>query len=225
MMPKYKPKPTGSGELSQHLYTITVAITELHASRPRKDFTHTHTHTHYMALSHQYSISSFAMLEVLSCLHLPVLCCLCCNVVWFCCDLEACNLVTTTTDQWSNLITLSSMQAHTLTFNMFPYERVIHDVTTVLLQNSLKLIDVIVLVGGDKVCHSQYLGIILVRFCFLWVKRVDARLHEPKTKKFSQAILKTSFSSCEKILFKHSLLWKQSLSMGPLPSQFSASYK
>jgi hypothetical protein len=42
------------------------------------------------ALSHQYSI---ATLRVLSCLHSPGLRCSCCNVVRFCCDLEAYNLV------------------------------------------------------------------------------------------------------------------------------------
>jgi hypothetical protein len=47
------------------------------------------------ALSHQNSIASFATLQVLSCLHSLGLRCSCCNVVRFCCDLEACNLVTT----------------------------------------------------------------------------------------------------------------------------------
>lgn len=130
----------------------------------------------------------------------------------------------------NNLVILSSMQAWTLTFNMFPYERVIHDVTTVLLQNSLKLVDVIVLVGWDKVCHSKYLRIILVRFCFLRVKRVDARLHEPKSKKVIQAYLlfwRLHWAVGNDV--RNSLpLWKwnipyyenKGLSMGPLRSQF-----
>jgi hypothetical protein len=45
------------------------------------------------ALSQQYSVVSFATLRVLSCLYSPGLCS-CCNVVRFCCDSEACNLVT-----------------------------------------------------------------------------------------------------------------------------------
>jgi hypothetical protein len=44
----------------------------------------------------QYTVSSFDTLRVLSCLYSPGLCCSCCNVERFCCDLEACNLVTAT---------------------------------------------------------------------------------------------------------------------------------
>jgi hypothetical protein len=55
-----------------------IAVTKLHVSRSRKDFTPPYP------------------LRVLSCLHLPGLRCLCCNVVRFCCDLEACNLVMAT---------------------------------------------------------------------------------------------------------------------------------
>jgi hypothetical protein len=44
-----------------------------------------------MAPSHRYSVASFATLRVMSCLHSPGLLCSCCNVVRFCCDLEACN--------------------------------------------------------------------------------------------------------------------------------------
>jgi hypothetical protein len=57
------------------------------------------------ALNHQYS---FATLRVLSCLHSPVLRCSCYNVVRFCCDREACDLVTATvklsltTQKWDN---------------------------------------------------------------------------------------------------------------------------
>jgi hypothetical protein len=49
-----------------------------------------------LALSQQDSVDSFATMRVLRCLHSPGLRCSCCNVVRFCCDLEACNLVTTT---------------------------------------------------------------------------------------------------------------------------------
>jgi hypothetical protein len=48
------------------------------------------------ARSQQYSVARFASLRVLSCLHSPGLRCSCCNVVRFCCDLEASNSVTTT---------------------------------------------------------------------------------------------------------------------------------
>jgi hypothetical protein len=44
----------------------------------------------------QHSVVSFAALLVLSCLHSPGLYCSCCNGVWLCCDLEACNLVPAT---------------------------------------------------------------------------------------------------------------------------------
>jgi hypothetical protein len=47
-------------------------------------------------LSQQYSVVSFATLRVMSCLHSSGLRCWCCNVVRFCCDLEAWNLVTAT---------------------------------------------------------------------------------------------------------------------------------
>jgi hypothetical protein len=48
------------------------------------------------ALRHKYSVGSFATLRVLSCLHSPGLRCSCWNIVRFCCDLEACNLLTAT---------------------------------------------------------------------------------------------------------------------------------
>jgi hypothetical protein len=48
------------------------------------------------AVGRQYSVASFTVLRVLSCLHLFGLRCSCCNVVRFCCDLEACSLVTAT---------------------------------------------------------------------------------------------------------------------------------
>jgi hypothetical protein len=54
-------------------------------------------HTPYRAaLSHEYSVASFATLQILSCLHSPGLRCSCCNIVQFCCTLEACNFVTAT---------------------------------------------------------------------------------------------------------------------------------
>jgi hypothetical protein len=80
---------------------IKVAINKLHASRPRKDFNPPPPSR--AALSQQYSVASFATLQVLSCLHSPGLRCSCCNVVRFCCDLEACNLMTATVDQFGEL--------------------------------------------------------------------------------------------------------------------------
>jgi hypothetical protein len=69
---------------------IIVAVTKLHASRPRKVF------TPLPRGAHQYSVAIFATLRVLRCLHSPGLRCSCCNVVRFCCDLESCNLVRAT---------------------------------------------------------------------------------------------------------------------------------
>jgi hypothetical protein len=46
--------------------------------------------------SHQHSVASFATLRVLNCLHSPGLCCSCCNIVRFCCGLDACSLLTAT---------------------------------------------------------------------------------------------------------------------------------
>jgi hypothetical protein len=69
-----------------------VTVTKLHASRPRKDYTPLIA----QLLSPQYSVGSFATLQVLSCLHSSDLCCSCCNGLWFLCDLEACNLVAAT---------------------------------------------------------------------------------------------------------------------------------
>jgi hypothetical protein len=48
------------------------------------------------ALRQQYNVTSFATVQVLSCLLSPWLCCLCCSGVQFCCDSEACNLVIAT---------------------------------------------------------------------------------------------------------------------------------
>jgi hypothetical protein len=55
-----------------------------------------HTTPYHMAKSHQYRVASFAALRILSSRYSPGLCCSCCNVVRFSCDLEACNLVTAT---------------------------------------------------------------------------------------------------------------------------------
>jgi hypothetical protein len=52
--------------------------------------------TYREALSHQYSVASIATLRVPNYLYSPGLCCSFCNVGRFCCDLEACNLVTAT---------------------------------------------------------------------------------------------------------------------------------
>jgi hypothetical protein len=70
-----------------------VAVTKLHASRSRKDF----TPPYRAALSQQYSVDSFATLRVLSCVHWPGLRCSCCNVERLCCDLEAYTLMTAST--------------------------------------------------------------------------------------------------------------------------------
>jgi hypothetical protein len=78
--------------MKQKVAPALVAVTKLHASRPRKDL----KKTYFAALSQQYSVASFATLLGLSCLHSSGLHCSCCNVVRFCCVLEACNLVTTT---------------------------------------------------------------------------------------------------------------------------------
>jgi hypothetical protein len=55
----------------------SVAVTKLHASRPQTDC----RLPCHVAVSRQYSVASFAMLLLLSCLHSPGLCCSCCNVV------------------------------------------------------------------------------------------------------------------------------------------------
>jgi hypothetical protein len=60
----------------------------MHASRSLKDFTNPPP-PYQAALSHQYSVASFATLRALICLHSPGLHCSCCNVVRYCCDLKA----------------------------------------------------------------------------------------------------------------------------------------
>ena len=50
---------------------------------------------------------------------------------------------------------------------MLPDERVLHDGLAVLLQDLLKVVDVIVLVGRHQVRHCQDLGVILVRLGLL----------------------------------------------------------
>jgi hypothetical protein len=69
-----------------------VAVTKLHASRPREDFTPPPPPLYRAARSQQHSAASLAALRVMSCLHswAPP------NVVRSFCDLEACNLVTAT---------------------------------------------------------------------------------------------------------------------------------
>jgi hypothetical protein len=69
-----------------------VAVTKLHASRSRKDF----SAPYRAALSQQYSVASFSKVRVLSCLYSSGLRCSCYNGVRFCYDLQACNLVTAT---------------------------------------------------------------------------------------------------------------------------------
>ena len=50
---------------------------------------------------------------------------------------------------------------------MFSDEGVLHDGLPVDLQDLLKVVDVIVLVGGHQVRHRQNLDVVLVRLCFL----------------------------------------------------------
>jgi hypothetical protein len=83
------------------------------------------------ALSQQYSVASFATVRVLSCLHSPGLRCSFCNVEWFFCDLEACNLVTAAI-AWQEKVRCNQMEhenwtAHDVTF----------DPTFVLIWNSI----------------------------------------------------------------------------------------
>ena len=54
---------------------------------------------------------------------------------------------------------------------MLPDECVLHDGLAVLLEDLLKVVDVVVLVGRHQVCHRQDLGIILVRLGFLQQNR------------------------------------------------------
>jgi hypothetical protein len=77
-----------------------VAATKLRASRPWEYFT-----PHCRAAASQwYCVASFATLLVLSCLHPPGLGCSRCNVARFCCDLEACSLVTTGVAEQQNKV-------------------------------------------------------------------------------------------------------------------------
>jgi hypothetical protein len=73
---------------SRHQIACFKATEVLHTSPPPP---------YRAAQSHKCtSVARFATLRVLICFHSPVPRCSCCNVVWFCCDLEACNLVTAT---------------------------------------------------------------------------------------------------------------------------------
>jgi hypothetical protein len=67
----------------------TVFVTKLYASSPWKDFTAPRTR----GSRSKYSVTSSAALRVLGCLHTLGLRFSRCGAVWFCCDLEACNLV------------------------------------------------------------------------------------------------------------------------------------
>jgi hypothetical protein len=71
------------------------------------------------AVSHKYSVSSFATLRVLSCLHSPGFRCSCCDVVRFFCDLEACNLVTATIVRTSRLA-LTRFSGILKLYDLFP---------------------------------------------------------------------------------------------------------
>jgi hypothetical protein len=88
--------PTNTWNNPLHTVQSNIVVgTKLHASRPRKDFTPPPPLLR-AALSQQFSVASFATLRFLRCLHSPGVCCSFCNVVRFYCDLEACNLLTTT---------------------------------------------------------------------------------------------------------------------------------
>jgi hypothetical protein len=101
-----------------HSPASIVAATKLHASRSRKDFI---PPLYLAALSQHYSVASLATLRIMSCAHLPGLCCSCCKVVRFCCDLEACNLVTDTIVQriWMCGLMLRQMDNFVLTHNRY----------------------------------------------------------------------------------------------------------
>lgn len=48
---------------------------------------------------------------------------------------------------------------HNYTFNVLPYERIIHDVTVICLQNLLKFSDVVILIGtlSERERESTYI--------------------------------------------------------------------
>jgi hypothetical protein len=71
---------------------IVAAVTNLQTSRPRKDFT---LFTDRPWIS-KYSVTSFATPRVLGYLYSPEIHCSWCDIVFYCCDLEVCNLVTVT---------------------------------------------------------------------------------------------------------------------------------
>ena len=77
---------------------------------------------------------------------------------------------------------------------MLPDEEVIHDVLSVILEDLLKLVDVVVLVGHDQVRHGQDLGVILVRLGLLRVERVDVGLHQPEKKQCAGVMIKSQKS-------------------------------
>ena len=61
---------------------------------------------------------------------------------------------------------------------MLSDEGIVHDRLPVLLEDFLKVVDVVVLVGGNQVGHGQDLRVVLVGFGLLGVKRIDSRLHQ-----------------------------------------------
>ena len=74
------------------------------------------------------------------------------------------------------------LQHRGLTLDVLPDKEVVHDVLSVVLEDLLKLVNVVVLVGHDQVRHGQDLGVILVRLGLLRVERVDVGLHQPGKK-------------------------------------------
>jgi hypothetical protein len=91
------------------------------------------------ALDQRYSVASFATLQVLSCLHLPGLCCLCCNLVRVCCDLKACSLVTATTVDEICIMYLNYFRTHNYSakriFEISEGFRVLSDICTMPSKN------------------------------------------------------------------------------------------
>lgn len=83
---------------------------------------------------------------------------------------------------WNFQYLISQFTQHvksSLTFNVLLDERIGHNVVSIVAQNWFKLVDVIVLIRNDQIGHGQNFRIIFIWFGFLWIKRIDARFHEP----------------------------------------------
>jgi hypothetical protein len=64
---------------------------------------------------------------------------------------------------------------------MLSNERVFHDSLAVLLEDLLKVVDVVVLVGRHQVCHRQNLGVILV-----WLRLLQNKILRTQVPKRGQ---------------------------------------